>query len=810
MGNSKQAQPEGGFLRQVSATSNWPADVLQAVRSISIQKPLALPARGSLLLWAPWLFCFGAAAYFYPASEPPVLLPVMVIGASIGALMLLRQQDSAMAAWGGFALGLGIAFAAGWGAAQWHSRAHATPVLDGQSRVYQGRGVVLAVDKERARRARYLVAPERLGWLKPADMPARIRLSAYHGDAEPGQRVRFTAALQAPSSAGFAGDFDFARFAWFSRLGGTGYAYGHIHALADEAKRKAGPGVYMTQMRRTMAQRIEKRIGGQKGAIAAALVTGDRSTITEATAEDLRAAGLAHMLAISGLHMGLVAGLVFAASAMMLAAIPLFGSRFDCRKPAAILGLAVATGYLLLSGASAPTQRAFVMIAIAFMAVLFNRRALSLRTVSLAALVVAVLAPQNVISPGFQMSFAAALALIAFYEWAGSRGKIMPAMAARRPFFMLAYAGAVLRALALTSLIAGLATGPFAAFYFHRTAVYGLAANIVAMPVFTFLVMPSLLAGTLLDSLGAGGPFYAIAGWGLDVIMAIAHTIAQAPGALARIAAAPALVLAIMAAGLLLLSLLHKKKRLIGVPLLLAGAGMWALTSHPDGVLRQSGGALRVIVNGEAKVVGFGDIPRYQLEQFAASLGLAPADVITASKASRHIPCDGSGCTVRLADGRRVVLNRHIGALAEDCRLAGLVLATQTPSPRNRAHCAASQLISPARAQNTMMLLYLNGGTKVRLLPSRSRPWDAARAVHGEMESFDGVKTACPGRNGAPGNLAGWASAATPPAGCFDSIKRFQHTVKRSRMVCQGRRSAPVFQTCAAVPGPCAIATTAP
>ena len=705
--------------------------MLRALWAKSVPRHLALPPRGSVLLWAPWLFCFGAAAYFYPAFEPPVLLAWLIAAAALAALILVRGQDGAAAALLGFALALLLAFAGGWGVAQWQARLHAAPVLDEQSRVYKGEGVVLAVDKERARRARYVVAPVRLGRLDKTRLPERIRLSAYPGDAAPGQSVRFTAALQAPSPAGFAGGYDFARAAWFARLGGTGYAYGHLHPVAGKHGDAISTGFRLAHMRRSLAHRIETRVGGQKGAVAAALVTGDRSAIAGETAEDLRAAGLAHMLAISGLHMGLVAGLVFAASAMILAAIPGFGSRYDSRKPAAVLGLLVASGYLLLSGASAPTQRAFVMIAIAFMAVLFNRRALSLRTVSLAALAVALMAPQHVVSPGFQMSFAAALALIAFYEWAGSRGRLMPALDFNSPLAVLASTSAVLRTLALTSLIAGLATAPFAAFYFHRTAVYGLAANVAAMPVFTFIVMPSLLAGTLLDGLGAGAPFYALAGWGLDIIMAIAHAIAHMPGAVVRSAAAPAQALAIIAAGLLLLSLLRQGWRLAGLPLLAIGAGVWAWSAHPDGILRHDGGALRIMVAGKARVIGFGAMPRYQLEQFAQTLGLPPEIVITPRKAPALVPCDQSGCTVRLADGRLAVLNRQIGTLAEDCRLADLVLTLQSPAPRNRVNCAPAQLISPPARSRRPALLYLNGCTLVQVQTPRTRPWDLARRQHG-------------------------------------------------------------------------------
>ncbi len=681
------------------------------------------PTRGAFSLWAPWFFCTGAAAYFFPLTEPSAFFPFAIIVLCLVCGALLLRQNRIRTVWLVFALGLAASFAAGWGTAQWRGHARAAPVLTTQSKVYKGEGLVLAVDKERGHRARYLIAPQILGRLKPEQIPKRIRVSGFLKDAEPGDQVRFTAALQAPPAPKFNGAYNFSRAAWFQQIGGTGFSYGHIHPTADENGITDKTKLRLTKIRRALALRIRDDLGGQKGAVAAALVTGDRSVITEQTAEDLRAAGLAHMLAISGLHMGLVAGLVFAASTMVLAAIPAIGRRYDARKPAAIIGLFAAVGYLLLSGGSAPTQRAFVMTAVVFIAVLFNRRALSIRTISLSALVVVALAPESVVSPGFQMSFAAALSLIAFYEWARGRFRVLPLVSRSWTLTLLMRAVAILAALALTSFIAGLATGPFAAFYFHRTATYGLLANIAAMPVFTFIVMPSLLAGTLLDAIGAGAPFFTIAGWGLDIIMNIAHGIAQLPGALVRLPAASSIVLGLIALGLLSVCLLQKFRRAWGLVPIIFGMVLWINTPQLDGIITKDGGALRIQVNGTTKVLGFGTFSRFEVEQFASVLAINPDDAVRLKKAAKQIPCDVSGCTARLNDGRLVVINRELDQLSEDCRFADLVFLERIPTVRNAQNCPSRKLIALTKKEGQTTLLYLNGHTKMRPGPIRTRLW---------------------------------------------------------------------------------------
>ncbi len=730
MTNSKEAQTSDDILdgaMSIRVKPQWGGHGFSAhLLKYCVKAGLFdVPARGSFALWAPWIFCLGVATYFFPLHEPNPALPVFIIALSLTLGWVLRRFDHAGAVWLVFVLALLAAFSFGWAAAQWRSHTRAGPVLSDQSRVYKGEGLVLAVDKERGHRARYLIAPDALGRLAAAQIPKRIRISGFINDAEPGQRVRFTAALQAPASPLFPGAYNFARSAWFQRIGGTGFSYGHIHVDASRTVQHGGFQLALAKIRRSMAQAIRTDLGGQKGAVAAALVTGDRSAISEQTADDLRASGLAHMLAISGLHMGLVAGLVFGLGGMILAAIPSIGRRFDARKPAAVIGLLVAIGYLLLSGGSAPTQRAFVMTAVVLSAVLFDRRALSIRTISLAALVVAALSPENVISPGFQMSFSAALALIAFYEWAGPRVRVLPRAVGLSPLAWVSRLAAVLGALALTSLIAGLATGPFAAFYFHRTAVYGLAANIAAMPVFTFIVMPSLLAGTLLDFVGMGAPFFVLAGWGLDVIINIAHFTAQTPGAILHIPAAPATVRGIITIGLLMLALLRKARRIWGALLMAVGFALWANVDVPDGLITPEGGAVRVATKEKDVLIGYGDMSGFVLEQFASALAMEPDDAMPLKKAGTTLPCDVSGCVTNLHDERVLVFNQLLGQLAEDCRQADIVVTTFRPSARNAAYCPKTTLITPPKPADESELLFLYPQVRLETQPASKRPWSA-------------------------------------------------------------------------------------
>ena len=221
---------------------------------------------------------------------------------------------------------------------------------------------------------------------------------------------------------------------------------------------------------------------------------GDQRGIAEETQEAMRASGLGHILSISGLHMALVAGSVFWLIRALLALSPALALDYPIKKWAAAGALVVATFYLGISGAEVATVRSYVMLAIMLVAVMLDRRALTLRNVALAALVILVFSPESLLSISFQMSFAATVALIATYEALSARAdrKLDLADATGSDAGSAAH-GRRSSTLFLTSLVAGLATAPFGAFYFQRVAPLTIVANMAVAPAVGFVVMPMAL-----------------------------------------------------------------------------------------------------------------------------------------------------------------------------------------------------------------------------------------------------------------------------------------------------------------------------
>ena len=299
--------------------------------------------------------------------------------------------------------------------------------------------------------------------------------------------------------------------------------------------------------------RIRAAVPGDAGAIASALITGKRDAISAPVNDAMYVSSLAHVLSISGYHMALVAGVVFFVVRALLALSPALALRHAIKKWAALAALIAAFLYLLLSGAEVATQRAFIMTAIVLVAVMVDRSALTLRNLALAALGVMLLAPEAVVHPSFQMSFAATLALIAAYErglpWTTAGADT--SLGAR----VALWGGREIVALILASLVAGLATTPYAAFHFHRVAPYGVLANLLAMPIVSVWVMPSGLLALVALPFGFDAPLWRLMGLGIDWMVAVALFVASLPGAVGRMAAFGTGPLLLCTAGLVLLAL---------------------------------------------------------------------------------------------------------------------------------------------------------------------------------------------------------------------------------------------------------------
>lgn len=530
----------------------------------------------ALFPWVPVAFGTGALIYFALLKEPAgsVVSGLAVSGMLLAACGWYAGPGLRIVLFGSALLLLGFSNAA-------HRAASvAAPILE--TRFYGPiEGRVVAIDTSRSGHRRLTLDRARLGQISPSETPARVRI-ALHGDwslpdAEPGQVVMTTGHLSPPPAPAEPGGFDFRRYAWFKKLGGVGYSRNPV-VLAERAQ-PGDPALRLYRLRLAIAAWIRDAIPGQPGAFSAAILTGDRSAIDPVRVDDLRRSNLAHLLAISGLHMALLTGVVFAGMWAVLCLSPHLALNWPVNKIAAMAALLTAIAYLFLSGGTVATQRAFVMVALVLVGVCFDRRALSLRSVAMAALVVLTLWPEGVTGPGFQMSFAATTALVVVYTGLTDKGwwQELPKWVAGPA------------SLVLSSLVAGLATAPIAAAHFNILAHYGLLANVLSVPLMGTVVMPGALLALAGAPLGIDWIGFWIMEQGVSWILGVAGYVAALPGAVGRVVAPGQEVLPLIVAGGLVMALVAHQARWLGVAPVGLALALWSVTERPQLLVSESG-----------------------------------------------------------------------------------------------------------------------------------------------------------------------------------------------------------------------------
>jgi len=414
-------------------------------------------------LWLPVMFGGGIALYFLLPVEPwtaAALLPVVAA--------LAVHRTAARGAMSALMTGALLATTLGIAAAKLRTEAVRAPVLEKQVGPVDVYGFVELVEPRPTKGQRLTVRVTALEKQEPHAWPARVRVRTMTetADLQPGDAVRLKAILSPPPGPALPGDFDFARAAWFQGLGAVGYATAAPEPVtsAGEAPLTLRVSAAVARLRQAIGRRIVEALPGQAGAIANALITGERGGIWEATNQAFRDSGLFHILSISGLHMVIMAGAVFFSVRLLLAAIPAVALRYPIKKWAAAAAMLGAFGYLMISGAAFATVRSYIMISIMFLAVMLDRPALALRNVALAALAILLVWPESLFDPGFQMSFAAVVALVAAYEWLRQREEQRAAVTMRGGLRrLLLFFGGIIT----STLIASLAVAPFGIYHFH-------------------------------------------------------------------------------------------------------------------------------------------------------------------------------------------------------------------------------------------------------------------------------------------------------------------------------------------------------
>lgn len=531
--------------------------------------------RGHLFPWAPVFFGIGIGIYFALRFEPSrggltALAVVAVL--CLGAIVRLGQRAPLL-----IAAGLVLA---GFGASAWRTHSVAAPVLDFR---YYGpiQGRIVNVDRSASDKTRLTLDRVVLSRVDPEETPARVRVS-LHGtqgfiDPVPGLTVILTGHLAGPEGPVEPRGFDFQRQAWFQRLGAVGYTRTPVLALHPAEEGRAGLLVH--RMRAAISTYVQAALPGQTGAFAAAVTTGDRSGMDEPTLEALRVSNLAHLLAISGLHMGMLTGFLYALTRYGLALWPRAALRWPLHKVGAVVALTAGAFYLALSGGSVATERAYVMVAVMFLAVLFDRRALTLRSVALAALVILILRPEALLGPGFQMSFAATAALI----WVFSQLRVTGIWRWHPALRWFA-------ALVISSAVAGLATAPIAAAHFNRIPHFGLIANLVSVPVMGSVVMPGAVLAAVLAPFGLSWIGLKVMAPAIDWILAVADWVASLDGAVSLVPAPQPLVLPVFVLGVVWVILWQGRARWAGAVPAAASLLIWAQVERPLLLVSGDGG----------------------------------------------------------------------------------------------------------------------------------------------------------------------------------------------------------------------------
>src|SRR5712672_2017372 len=572
----RAAAPVGGLAPQRLAI--WPP-LIETLR----QWVRAEAGAGRLLPWVPVAFGTGIAFYFAADHEPVLAVAAAVAFALCVSAFLLRRHKV-------FPVAVMVAaLAAGFAVATWKTVRLAHGVLARPMFSVSLTGFVETRDI-RERTDRFVLRVVTMESARGQTKLERVRLSVRKGTAPAvGSFVELKARLLPPLAPLRPGSYDLGRDMFFAGIGGSGFVMGAIKTAAspDSGGVRLRYSAFMQGLRDAIDARIRTTLEGDRRAIATALLTGRRDAISEPVNDAMFISGLGHVLSISGYHMAVVAGVVFFAVRALLALFPVLTVSHPIKKWAAAGALGADAFSLLLSGDEVATKRSFFMTAVVLIAVMVDRRAVTFRTRAVAAMIVLALAPEALVHPSFQMSFAATLGLVALVQIGMPRLFASPDNSASARVAL--WGGREIMMLALASLVAGLATTPYAAFHFHRVTPYGVVANLAAMPVVSAVVMPAGLLGLLAMPFGLDGVFWRIMGAGIDWMIVVTQWVAALPGAIGRMAAFGIGPLIAASAGIILLGLLRTPLRWLGAAAVLF-AVVWALAAPQPDVLVSADG----------------------------------------------------------------------------------------------------------------------------------------------------------------------------------------------------------------------------
>lgn len=706
-----------GVSEEIGLRTGWlekfrpSADFL--AREAALQKP-------RLFLWFPVFLSFGIAAYFSLRAEPPVILTVAAVLIAMALFYLAGARHRTPCF-------LALLVVTGFAAAQARTHLIYTPILKKEiSPVMVGGRIELIEEMEGGKGSRVVLRDVQIEGLGPEDTPRKIRLSVRKDDGLlAGQRIRLLAGIGPPSPPLNPGGFDFQRYMFFQGIGGLGFAFNAPEIIGDAD----ASGDFIEDVRVAIDRRIAASMPHPEAAVAMALITGRRAAISDEANDAISAAGLAHILSISGLHIGLVSGIIFFVARLLMVCIPGFALRFPAKKYAAVFAFAGAAFYTMLAGATVPTQRSLIMIGIALFAVIVDRSPLSIRLVAFAALMVLLVSPESLTTASFQMSFGAVAALVVVFDW------LRPWLSAQyRAAGMVKKAALYFIGVCLTTIIATLATAPLTAFHFQQLAIYGVVGNGLAVPLSSFVIMPAAVLGVLAMPLGLEHWPLTAMEWGVKGMIDISYWVAGLPHALVKIPAPPGIVLPLFVLGIVCLFLWRGRLRCAALlPVMAAMVIAW--NHQPADILVSPRFDIVAVKDSSGFYVSSLRKEKFIREKWESLYGLVKDESQGWPKEGGIGPlrCDEAACRAEL-HGQHVSFLRNPSALAEECVWADVILSFD---PVKTERCNVPVIDKFDAIDNGAYGVWL--GPQIKITSAQeargSRPWSGAALISNDKSA---------------------------------------------------------------------------
>ena len=539
------------------------------------------------ILWLPVLFALGISFYFSIGFESSKWITLGVIESLILLAIIFRHHINILKIFGCMAIVL-----AGFTLVQLKSIWIAENYSKLPEDSFYFKGKIEKTDTNYQGRKRFILTDVKDFDGNLYKGKYRITQRSKKDDANIGDCVEMVGKIMPLSKEVMVGGYQFDRKGFFEGLKGTGFAESRWFKI--ECENQSGPdfNAYIGNLRQDIAKRIKSVLPKKEASIASAIISGERGEIDAQQYENYRNSGLAHFLSISGLHMSMLAGLMFFLIRFVLALVPSVALRIDTKKVAAVFAIVLSFIYLLISGQAIPAQRAFIMTFVVLLGVLFNRRAISMQTICLAGFIVLVLSPQVLISASFQMSFAAVMGLVAFYEKTSnaiSRFLNVGALHRYLRIVVLYILGVV-----ISDFIASLMTLPFAVYHFNMVAVYTTLGNFLAGPIIGLIIMPMVLLSMLFMPFGFDTIFLKALGFGINLVNQITEYVSSLPNSALQVPSMPHWGLMLIVLGGLWLMLWQAKWRYFGIIGIVLGIMSIATVKTPD-----------IIIGPYAKAVAF-------------------------------------------------------------------------------------------------------------------------------------------------------------------------------------------------------------